>query len=696
MYMPLKTPSFLQVICSCLFILMTLTNLVFGQKRTVKKHELVNVFLGSSGDHGQMSPAASYPFSALSIAPQTYPTTHTGYEYLAKEVLGFTHNRFEGVGCMGSGGILLLKPFLGTYNEAEKLIKSSESAGPGYYKIGFTNGIRADFVVNKNTGLHHYHMPEGKKGFMINLGHAFNGAFVNEAHVINGNTIAGWIQAKTTCQEGIYKVFYHLKFNRPVQWEILDAHRLLVSAADLDQEIGIEVGFSSVNTDYAAKSASRATGLNNLKQLSTNAWDELLGQVEVKGDAARTCLFYSLLYRTIQSPYVISEPDGSFRSVDGGLHRSDSTRYHGWAVWDNYKTQLPLLSILYPKKYGDIVGALANLYPYGKKNFAGKTEPSNTVRTEHATVVLLDALKKGYTIDLPSIKDSLLAEASRLDFNKPDKALESAYDLWALSGIFKFMGDAQLSQDYLQKAGGYQKYWIKDFKDMTAKDVDKMGARNLYQGTLRQYRWAVPFDVEGLIALTGGKEKFTTELDDFFDHDYFNRTNEPDLQTQMLYLVSNKPWKYQKLVHQLAVDTIVQHYFNDNSRGIGSFIDRVYKNEPKAYVRTMDDDAGAMSGWFVLTAVGIQPICVGLPIYALNVPLFETIVIKSGKVPLTIKVNNYGDENVYIQKVTLNGKSLDRTWITHEEIQNGGEMIITASKTPNMKLGASNLWTKIL
>jgi putative alpha-1,2-mannosidase len=675
-----------------MLILLTSTNLIFGQKNTLEKHPLVNVFLGSSGDHGQMSPAASYPFSSLSIAPQTYPTTHTGYEYLAKEVLGFTHNRFEGVGCMGSGGVLLVKPFLGVAHQAEKLIKSSENAGPGYYKIGFTNGIKADFVVNKQSGLHHYIMPAGKKGFLIDLGHAFNGAFVKEVHTVTGNAIEGWIEGKTTCHEGIYKVFFHLKFDRPVIWKSLTDHQLLAAVANHDKEISIEIGFSTVNSAYAAKSASFTSNFSNLKQLSAKAWDELLNQVEVKGDPARKRLFYSLLYRSIQSPYVISEPDGTFPAIDGTLHHSDSTKYHGWAIWDNYKTQLPLLSILYPKKYGDIVGSIANLYPYGKKNFAGKTEPSNTVRTEHAMVVILDALKKGYAINLPGIKDSLLAETSRLDFSKPDKALESSYDLWAISGILKFMGDDQLSGQYLQLAREYRKYWTKDFKDMTTGDVDRMGARNLYQGTLRQYRWAVPFDVEGLIALTGGKDQFTEQLDVFFDHDYFNRTNEPDLQTQMLYLGSNKPWKYQSLVHQLAVDTVIQHYFNDNSRGVGSFIDRVYKNDPKAYIRTMDDDAGAMSSWFVLTAIGIQPACVGSPIYYLNVPLFESIVIKSGKTPLSITVNNYNTENIYIQKVTLNGKSLDRTWITHDEIQNGGELIITASKMPNIKLGVNNLW----
>src|ERR1700744_4808675 len=90
----------------------------------------VNVFLGTSGDHGQLSPAASYPFSMLDIGPQTYPNLHAGYEHKAKVFLGFTHGRLEGVVCMGSGGNILIKPI----NFADTvLIKKSERGSPGYY-----------------------------------------------------------------------------------------------------------------------------------------------------------------------------------------------------------------------------------------------------------------------------------------------------------------------------------------------------------------------------------------------------------------------------------------------------------------------------------------------------------------------------------------------------------------------------------
>ena len=122
----------------------------------------VNVFLGTSGDHGQLSPAASYPFSMMSIGPQTYPKLHAGYEYEAKRFLGFTHNRFEGVGCQGSGGNILIKPFVGGDTQAE-LVKYKQFAAPRYYKASFTNHISAEFSIYIKSGMHRYTFPEGKR-----------------------------------------------------------------------------------------------------------------------------------------------------------------------------------------------------------------------------------------------------------------------------------------------------------------------------------------------------------------------------------------------------------------------------------------------------------------------------------------------------------------------------------------------------
>lgn len=663
---------------------------LFSFTATAQQAGKVNVFLGSSGDHGQMSPAASYPFSMLSIGPQTYPSTHMGYEYLAKDFRGFTHNRMEGVGCQGCGGNLLVRPFLG--DTLSPLIKQVEQASPGYYQVGFKSGIEAAFTVYKNAGIHQYRFPTGKKGLFIDLGHAFVGRFVGEEHTITGNSVSGWIESRTTCSAGIYRIYYYFETDQAVKWITKDAHNLIAAVGENETGLTVRVALSSVGVKYA-KEAITKEAFDVVKKKSGEVWDTMLGHIRVKGDPEREKLFYSLFYRSIQSPYVVSEPDGAYAATDGTLQHTGSKVYNGWAIWDNYRAQLPLLSIAFPQEYQDMTTSIAGLYKHGKKDFATLHEPSITVRTEHAIVVLLDAYKKGYAVDLKAIKDSLEKEVKGLDYTHPDKALESSYDAWALSEICYALKDQQQGNMYKQKAAEYKQYWIKDFQDLSRRDVDHMQARGLYQGTIWQYRWFVPFDLKGLMSLCGGEQAYISQLDEFFSNDYYCHANQPDLQAPFMYNVTSQAWKSQALVHKIAVDTMVQHYFNDNSRGIGSEIDIIYKNQPAAYVRTMDDDAGTMSSWFVLVSAGVFPACIGAPVYYLNVPLFESVEWQwPGGKRFAVHVKNFGDRNVYIKEVWLNGKKLDRNWITHTEIVNGGKLEIVADDTPDEKQATGNLW----
>lgn len=662
---------------------------VFSQEPSKK----VNVYLGTSGDHGQLTPAASSPFSQLSIVPQTYPTLHSGYEYLAKEILGFTHNRLEGVGCTGSGGLILLKPFLGAKDNNLPLIKIRDEASPGNYNIQLKENINVKIAVDDDFGGYDIDWNKGDKGFLIDLSHSFSKGFVKESHTIEGNQISGWIKSKTTCGQGTYTIYYAIEFSGLKAIEKIGPSKISININPEDTNTKVNIAFSAVDVKYAKeKLEERKKDVANLaSSKTTQKWDNFLGKIKVEGDSERENLFYSLLYRTLQSPYKISEKDGNYRATNGAIYKANSDRYHGWAIWDNYKTQLPLLAILYPNVYQNIISSIEGLYRYGKYNFAGPTEPSNSVRTEHSAVVLLDAINKGFSVDLKSIQDSLIADTSRLDFSKPDKYLESCYDMWATAKLLEKNKQSALSSHFYNRAKSFVTAWNKDFKDLTKKDVDKMSARNMYQGTIRQYRWSVPFNVVGLREIAGGKASFTNQLDNFFDNYYYNRANEPDMQAQTLYYASDKPWKYQKIVNQLAVDTIVQFYFNDNSRGIDSHIDKLYKNEPKAYVRTMDDDAGAMSAWFVMTAIGLQQPLIGEPIYYLNVPLFPSIEIDNGKSKFVINVKNFDNKRIYISGVILNGKSLDRIWLTHDEVSKGGKLEIQTSDVPS-SFGTKNIW----
>lgn len=475
----------------------------------------VNVFLGTSGDHGQMSPAAASPFNMISIGPVTNPATHTGYEHYAKEFLGFVHTHIEGVGCRGGGGNILVTP-LGKEGMDEKLLKKQETAKPGYYKVAFENGIMAEMATDHNYGVHQYHFPSSAKRLKVDLAYAFLNRFVDVEHTLLDNTIKGWVDTKTVCDSGKYRLYFYMEFDHVSSISAAGKDAYIINGTDAPK-IGLRVGFSSVNVQFAKARVLNGGGLPQTVEKTTSQWDSYLGHVEVDGEIEREALFYSLLYRGLQAPYLVSEPDGSYKAIDGTIQKSNDSIYHGWAIWDNYREQMPLLSLLFPQKYGEISRSIANLYPYGKNDWSTQYEPSNSVRTEHAQVVLLDALGKGHDLPLEKIKDSLIKEMGRLDFDSPDKALESSYDLWASSQLMISIGDTVLANKYLKKAMDYQSYWQKDFADMSRPDVDRMGARGLYQGTLWQYRWFVPFDIEGLQDLVGGEPVFRRQLDQFFE-----------------------------------------------------------------------------------------------------------------------------------------------------------------------------------
>ncbi|RZJ63624.1 MAG: alpha-mannosidase, partial [Flavobacterium sp.] len=379
-----------------------------------------------------------------------------GYEHYAKKFLGFTHNRFEGVGCTGSGGLILVKPFLG--DETAELIKKTEDAKPGYYHVGFENGIDVKLTAANKSGVHKYTFPKGKKGLSIDFSHAFSGGFVAEEHVANANGIEGWIEAKTTCGGGKYKVFYQIYFGKKISVTATAKHKVNVVFDDAETDIELRIGFSAKDHEQAVLNTNNLA-FESVKNFAEQQWNEKLSAIKVEGDLESQKLFYSLFYRTMQSPYLITESKSNDLKRNITMPTDGQNLYNGWAIWDNYRTQLPLLSIVQPKIYQNITNSVADLYVKGKKDYARQNEPSNTVRTEHAIVVLLDAYRKGYKVDFEKLADSLVADNDRLDFSKPDKALESSYDVWALAQIFKHLKKPDLYQKYIAKAEEYKTYW---------------------------------------------------------------------------------------------------------------------------------------------------------------------------------------------------------------------------------------------
>src|SRR5204862_150024 len=328
------------------------------------------------------------------------------------------------------------------------------------------------------------------------------------------------------------------------------------------------------------------------------AWQQALGRVAITAPREIRALFYTSLFRVMQTPVAIDDPDGRHRGSDGEIHRSrpSETRYTSWALWDNYRTQLPLLALLDPVRSADIARSLVALYREGKRSWSTMTEHFLTVRTEHAGIALFDFRRKGITgFGAAAALAAMAAESDTLQRATPDQQIEAAYDDWATAELASDLGDRALADRFHARAMAYRPMWRSVFERL-GDDADVVKARGLYQGTLWQYRWAPVFDLDWMVA-TLGRQRFLGELDRFFADGLFNMTNQPDIQVPWLYAALDERDRTARLVHRIMTQAIDHPYTNAGKRDV-PFHGRSFALAPQGFADGMDDDAGAMTGWY--------------------------------------------------------------------------------------------------
>ncbi|MDQ3535106.1 MAG: glycoside hydrolase family 92 protein [Bacteroidota bacterium] len=420
-----------------------------------------------------------------------------------------------------------------------------------------------------------------------------------------------------------------------------------------------------------------------MKWNSRDLWERKLSKIVVEGEEDNKKLFYSNLYRAFQAPYNTTSSDGSYRGSDGKIYKADGfTFYQGWSIWDNFRTQLPLLTILEPEISLDICKSLVELYKQGKFRWASTTEPFPTVRTEHSSIVLLDAYKKGITnFNIEAAYHCMLQEVDSLPYASPDNILESSYDYWALSEIAGIIGKENDRKKFLEKANQYKKVWRDKFLVMDT-NSDIMHGDGLYEGTLWQYRWFVTWDVPGLMELIGGEEEFVDQLTHFFEKDLYNHGNQPDIHAPFLFNFFDSPWKTQKWVNQILTKDMIQWY-GTHDKWDEPYIGKIYKNSPQGYLFEMDEDMGTMSSWYVLSAIGIYPQNVGEPYYHLTSPIFNRLKIEtSTNTWFEIQAPAFNDSNFYIDKAILNNTILEKNRISHKTLTEGGFLKLELTDVP--------------
>ena len=638
----------------------------------------VNLFIGTSGDNGQVAPGAAAPFGMVCVCPDNDPRSHAGYDYAVTKVSGISVNRLSGVGCSGGGGNLRIRPV--APSQELHIKKSREKATPGYYSTAFTNGIKTELTATNAMAVERYKFPRSLSAALwIDFASTFEDVATCHYKRISETCIEGYVQAKNVCGHGRYKLYFSLNTSHPFQLEEQKETTACLTFGKKVRSVEVRIGLSALSSELASWECARWEKMDfeEVKSRTADQWEKQLSAIDVKGGKKDDrVIFYTSLYRTYLSPADVSSPDGAYLGTDGKVYISEDFRYYSnWSLWDTFRTKFPLLVLTEPAKMRDMATSLIHLYATGKKDWSTGFESTPTVRTEHAVILLLDAYRKGITnLDFRKGYAGMKQEMERLPMRSPDQKMESAYDLWAMARIAEIIGEKADSEQYRQRSVSlFEETWKKEFMNVTPA-FEVMKNNGLYQGTRWQYRWAAPQYIDKMIEWVG-QDSLRSQLTYFFDHHLYNQGNEPDIHVPYLFNRLGAPEKTQQIVRRLMTEPMI-HKYGGNSEFKTPYLGKAFKNAPEGYSPEMDEDDGTMSAWYVFGAMGFYPLLVGDEYYDLTSPLFDRVLLRltNGNV-LTIQTEGRKKKDAPIKSIHFNGKKIADYRISHNELIKGGELI---------------------
>ena len=638
----------------------------------------VNLFIGTSGDNGQVAPGAAAPFGMVCVCPDNDPRSHAGYDYAVTKVSGISVNRLSGVGCSGGGGNPRIRPV--APSQELHIKKSREKATPGYYSTAFTNGIKTELTATNAMAVERYKFPRSLSAALwIDFASTFEDVATCHYKRISETCIEGYVQAKNVCGHGCYKLYFSLNTSQPFQLEEQKETTACLTFGKKVRSVEVRIGLSALSSELASWECARWEKMDfeDVKSRTADQWEKQLSAIDVKGGKKDDrVIFYTSLYRTYLSPADVSSPDGAYLGTDGKVYISEDFRYYSnWSLWDTFRTKFPLLVLTEPAKMRDMATSLIHLYATGKKDWSTGFESTPTVRTEHAVILLLDAYRKGITnLDFRKGYAGMKQEMERLPMRSPDQKMESAYDLWAMAKIAEIIGEKADSEQYRQRSVSlFEETWKKEFMNVTPA-FEVMKNNGLYQGTRWQYRWAAPQYIDKMIEWVG-QDSLRLQLTYFFDHHLYNQGNEPDIHVPYLFNRLGAPEKTQQIVRSLMTEPMI-HKYGGNSEFKTPYLGKAFKNAPEGYSPEMDEDDGTMSAWYVFGAMGFYPLLVGDEYYDLTSPLFDRVLLRltNGNV-LTIQTEGRKKKDAPIKSIHFNGKKIADYRISHNELIKGGELI---------------------
>lgn len=741
-----------------------------GGNETGSVADYVNPMIGTDRD-GHVYPGAAVPFGFVQVSPDTPSASDdwcSGYHYSSTNLLGFSLNHLTGTGCPDMGNVLLLptvgKLKLTAGNAAgegyrTRFSHDQEEAHPGYYRVFLLDyKVKVELTATTRVGLQRYTFPETAEAHVVlDLWHGL-GNHPTEAMLTieNDHTVSGFRkEVADSCfdQAGVKEYYFVAEFSRSfdasginlegenvegkeARGRDIKAHFDYTTKAG--EKLVIRVGLSTVSVEGARKNlqAEIATwDFDSVAAAAKEKWDEALGKIQVEtSDANLKATFYAALYHTQLTPIVFSDVDGQFRGPDNQIHQAKGFDYYtDMSLWDTFRAEQPLLTLLQPRRVNDIVNTMLTHYKILGQQilpveaFAGRE--SYTMIGNPSIPVIAEAYAKGLRDwDADQALSDMIGASEREDerhasyagygfyrrqgwipsrpYNVGDnnpsqsvsKLLEFAYDDACLARFARSLGRNEIADKYARRstnwlnvfdrATGFMRGRNSDGSWVTPFDPKRVSFADYTEANAWQYTFFVPQNVPGLIKAMGGDDKFVAKLDELFDTkekisgvtwQYMDGVigmywhgNEPCHNFAYLYNYAGQPWKTQSRVRQVAT----------------SF----YQNGPGGMCG--NEDCGQMSAWYVFAVLGFYPVDPPTGVYVIGSPLVDKATLKLDRrfcrgSAFTVIARNNSARNPYIQSATLNGHALTRSWITHAEIVGGGKLVLTMGPTPNRAWGAA-------
>jgi predicted alpha-1,2-mannosidase len=684
---------------------------------------------------GNTHPGATYPLGMVSACAYSgaYPTGYGRYDLSLEGIpsalhdrqvaSGFTHFQQSGTGAIRKYyNYFRVTPMvepLDVLGRTWDIVE--EDAEPGWYSATLDSGVTADVTVGPKSAVHRYTFPRHENARVVidfslgGLSIPYGTTVPLRAHL---ETIAPGIASGEVVLEGAPLAVY-IECDTP-QWRqmLWYDRRLMRGGTRLDfdsirpttlrpfglmwagpsehgQTIELRIGFSLRGVEQAKKNLhadvdAASNQFTARRDKTKKAWRKQLRRITVDTPSVeRETVFTTALYHSLIKP-CLAPSESPFWPSDGPFTFDIST------MWDIYRTQLPLLTILMPERAIELANALLTIceeegnFPIGYRMARGSDRFSRQA-SALAHTFLADLCQLG----LPGIDwDWALVHMSddlrrtygeefllRGEAHPITHTLDLAFGYWCAAKVAHRVRDNALVEQFSELAT----WWVNAYDTETGLLKDS----TYYEGSRYNYSFRLQHDMAGRIALSGGVDRFLEQLDSFFGYGaepvtqpgnkpgaaellagynlgrFEGLNNEPDMDAPWAYHYAGRPDRTAEIVHG-----VIHNQFGTGRGGLPG-----------------NDDSGGLSSWYVWASLGLFP-AAGQNLFLINAPSFEQSTIGSGENALRISTRGFVEPGrdipvQYVQSVEFNGAPLERTWITGNDLHRGGELIIELGPEPS-------------